>query len=83
MNPGASSPGLIGITPYTLRCRPRYRIIRMVRQVVVGARVIQMDNFQVIHMVEMIILVCTILGPLAAVAIGIVLVGIALGKIRV
>lgn len=83
MNPGASSPGLIGITPYTPQCRPRYRIIRMVRQVDVGARVIQMDNFQVIHMVEMIILVCTITGPLAAVAIGIVLLGIALGKIRV
>ena len=55
----------------------------MVRQVDVGARVIQMDNFQVIHMVEMIILVCTITGPLAAIAIGIVLLGIALGKIRV
>ena len=53
------------------------------RQGDVGAGEIQIDNFQVIHMVEMIILVCTILGPLAAVAIGIVLVGIALGKIRV
>ena len=34
-------------------------------------------------MVETIILVCTIMGPLAAVAFGIVLAGIALGKIRV
>jgi hypothetical protein len=42
-----------------------------------------MDYFQVMHMVETIILVCTIMGPLAAVAIGIVLLGIALGKIRV
>lgn len=34
-------------------------------------------------MIETIILVCTILGPLSAVAIGVVLLGIALGKIRV
>ena len=38
---------------------------------------------QEIYMVELVIVVCEILGPLAVILIGLTLVGIAMGKIKV
>jgi hypothetical protein len=38
---------------------------------------------QVIYMLELVITVCEILGPLAVIIIGLTLVGIAMGKIKV
>lgn len=41
------------------------------------------DRMQVSQMVELVITVCEILGPLAVILIGLTLVGIAAGKIKV